>query len=174
MRLTRVEIEGYRSIGEKVDIHVEQDVTILLGANDHGKTNILSAIEHLNRDTPFALDTDLNWDRMEQGEVFPCVRFHFQLDEAERRVLADGAIEAEEEPQDEASSASIEYTPVDVEAGADAIGATAEDAPSADATLGPEEMLVERKGINGALRCSAGDLPPSVLESFAERESTAS
>ena len=79
MRLTRVEIEGYRSIGRKVDIRVERDVTILIGANDHGKTNILSAIEHLNPDKQFAPDTDLNWDRVNQSEEFPCLTFHLQL-----------------------------------------------------------------------------------------------
>ena len=86
MRLTRVEIEGYRSISDKVDFHVDRDVTVLLGANDHGKTNILSALLHVNADDAFE-DTDLNWDRAADPDNFPCITFHFYLEAAEREQI---------------------------------------------------------------------------------------
>ena len=84
MRLTRVEIEGYRSIGTKVDIHVQNDVTVLLGPNDHGKTNILNALTHLNPDARFDSNADLNWDRAAQTSAFPSIIFHFRLDTADQ------------------------------------------------------------------------------------------
>ena len=129
MRLTRVEIEGYRSIGRKVDIHVERDVTVLLGANDHGKTNILSAIEHLNADKPFALDTDLNWDRVSRPDEFPCLTFHLQLDESDRAAIA-----ALSTPPEPASSATPEAP-----AGATAAPSQAPAVPLAPAPEGPNQ-----------------------------------
>ena len=184
MRLTRVEIEGYRSIGRKVDIHVERDVTVLLGANDHGKTNILSAIEHLNADKPFALDTDLNWDRVSQSDEFPCLTFHLQLDESDRSAIA-----ALSTPPEPASSATPEAS-----AGATAAPSQAPAVPLAPAPEGPNQpgdaaegepdsqanhtplqvyeipdgLIVKRKGIAGATQYVAGDVPPSLLEKFAE------
>ena len=184
MLLTRVEIENYRSIGKKVDIHVEREVTVLLGANDHGKTNILSAIDHLNPDKPFAPDTDLNWDRVRQPDEFPCLTFHLQLDESERAAIA-----ALWTPPELASSATPEAP-----AGATAAPSQAPAVPSApvpegpsqpgDAAEGepvsqanhtplqvheiPEELIVKRKGITGATQYVAGDVPSSLLEAFAK------
>ena len=89
MRLIQVEIEGYRSIGEKITVHVERDVTVLLGPNDHGKTNILHAIAHLNRDTPFSSDSDLNWDRDKHPDKFPAITFRLHLNAAEHLEFSD-------------------------------------------------------------------------------------
>lgn len=33
----------------------------LIGANDHGMSNIIAATQHLNHDHPF-VESDLNWD----------------------------------------------------------------------------------------------------------------
>jgi hypothetical protein len=87
MRLTRVEIEGYRSVAEKVDLHIDRDVTVLLGANDHGKTNILSALLHLNPQHAFDESTDLNWDRSEKPSEFPAIAFQFDLDIEDREIF---------------------------------------------------------------------------------------
>ena len=43
MKLERVEIENYRAIG-KLDLPLDPDLTVLHGANGHGKTSVLSAI----------------------------------------------------------------------------------------------------------------------------------
>ena len=87
MQLIRVEIEGYRSINSKVDIHVQRDVTVLLGPNDHGKTNILNAIEHMNRDKLFDGNVDLNWDQDKQPGDFPCIAFRLSLDRRDRTAI---------------------------------------------------------------------------------------
>ena len=43
MKLERVEIENYRAI-EELDLTLDPDLTVLHGANGHGKTSVLSAI----------------------------------------------------------------------------------------------------------------------------------
>ena len=148
MRLTRVEIEGYRSIGRKVDIRVERDVTILIGANDHGKTNILSAIEHLNPDKQFAPDTDLNWDRVNQSEEFPCLTFHLQLEESDRAAIA-----ALSTPPEPASSA-----PPEAPAGPTAAPSQAPTVHVAPAPEGPNQPSdgAEDRGQRGKPSSPAG------------------
>ena len=184
MRLTRVEIEGYRSIGRKVDIRVERDVTILIGANDHGKTNILSAIEHLNPDKQFAPDTDLNWDRVNQSEEFPCLTFHLQLEESDRAAIA--ALSTPPEPASSAppeAPAGTTAAPSQAPAvhvapapeGPNQPSAGAEDQPASEVNHLPlqvheipEVLIVQRKGIAGATQYVAGDVPLSLLEAFAK------
>ena len=184
MRLTRVEIEGYRSIGRKVDIRVERDVTILIGANDHGKTNILSAIEHLNPDKQFAPDTDLNWDRVNQSKEFPCLTFHLQLEESDRAAIA--ALSTPPEPASSAppeAPAGTTAAPSQAPAvhvapapeGPNQPSDGAEDQPASEANHLPlqvheipEVLIVQRKGITGATQYVAGDVPLSLLEAFAK------
>ena len=43
MKLERVEIENYRAI-KKLDLSLDPDLTVFHGANEHGKTSVLSAI----------------------------------------------------------------------------------------------------------------------------------
>lgn len=161
MRLKRVEIDGYRSIRTTVQVEIERDVTILLGANDHGKTNVLNAIEHLNSDKPFIFETDLNWDQIEESASFPCVRFHFYLDESERAALAEAL--AAEIPAEVPTESTEEVTP-------DPTASDLTDLPEAAARRAPrvpENLLVQRRGVNGDLQYSAGDLPSSLVEVFA-------
>ncbi len=96
MKLKRVEIEGYRSIRQKICLIVEPNVTVLLGPNDHGKTNLLSALLHLNSDQQFDKD-DLNWDCADQHEELPSVSAEFVLTEEERQYLWETENKAREE-----------------------------------------------------------------------------
>jgi predicted ATP-dependent endonuclease of OLD family len=61
MRLSKLKIKGYRSIKSNEVLVTDDRVTILIGANDHGKTNLLAAIQCLNDDHPITAD-DRNWD----------------------------------------------------------------------------------------------------------------
>ena len=40
MRLTTLEIKGFKSFGEKVTIHFDKGVTSIVGPNGSGKSNI--------------------------------------------------------------------------------------------------------------------------------------
>ena len=86
MRLVRVSIEGYRSIKERLEVTLDPHVTVLLGANDHGKTNFLQALRHLNEAEGFETD-DLNWDHADKAESLPVLRFELELAEDEQKYL---------------------------------------------------------------------------------------
>lgn len=90
MRLVRAEIEGYRSIREPLQFFLDSSTTVIVGANDHGKSNLLSALTHLNSDHPFAED-DLNWDDADDDRAAdrPRVSAVFQLTRDERTALQE-------------------------------------------------------------------------------------
>ena len=62
MWLKRIEITDFLSIKGTLPIDIDKKVTILLGSNDHGKTNILKSLEHLNDDVPIKED-EVNLER---------------------------------------------------------------------------------------------------------------
>jgi recombinational DNA repair ATPase RecF len=87
MQLVKVSIEGFRSIDKRLEIIIDSRVTVLLGANDHGKTNFLAALGFLNRERSFSSD-DLNWDRADNGTEFPAIEYTLQLSNEEREKLS--------------------------------------------------------------------------------------
>jgi predicted ATP-dependent endonuclease of OLD family len=88
MLLARVEISDFLSIQGKLPIDVDKKITILLGSNDHGKSNLLRALQHLNDDEPIAED-EANWDAADgegwDSETSPSISFVFSLTPAERK-----------------------------------------------------------------------------------------
>ena len=44
MRLTTLEIKGFKSFGDKVTIHFDKGVTAIVGPNGSGKSNVVDAI----------------------------------------------------------------------------------------------------------------------------------
>jgi hypothetical protein len=95
MKLTQIEIAGYRSIREPLTLFVERSVTVVLGPNDHGKTNLLNAIQHLNATTGFGED-DLNWDSAGNADSLPRVAGRFLLSNRERDWLLTNENESRE------------------------------------------------------------------------------
>ncbi|MBI4094750.1 MAG: AAA family ATPase [Candidatus Liptonbacteria bacterium] len=56
MKLNRVKIKNYKSVAE-ADFPVDKNLTSVVGANEHGKTNLLKAIQLLDFTTPI-LESD--------------------------------------------------------------------------------------------------------------------
>jgi predicted ATP-dependent endonuclease of OLD family len=84
MRLKKLLIEKHRSIKGEELLRVDDRVTILIGANDHGKSNILAAIQCLNEDKPIGTD-DKNWDAQEESDV--AIQWHFAVDATQLKAL---------------------------------------------------------------------------------------
>jgi predicted ATPase len=61
MLLSKLKVKNFLSVNGECELPIDGRVTVLLGANDHGKSNLLRALEHINFDTPIAAD-DQNWD----------------------------------------------------------------------------------------------------------------
>ena len=89
MRLVKTTIEGYRSIKEPLEVHLDPRVTVALGANDHGKSNLLDAFLHLNPDHRFDAERDLNWDRLDESDSLPRVTYELRLDDREIEELRE-------------------------------------------------------------------------------------
>jgi predicted ATP-dependent endonuclease of OLD family len=88
MLLTRVEITDFLSVKGTLPIDLDKKITILLGSNDHGKSNILRAIQHLNDDEPIT-EQEANWDATDSDDwnsgTSPAISFVFSLTAAERK-----------------------------------------------------------------------------------------
>ena len=44
MRLTKIEINGFKSFAKKTEIQVEKGITAIIGPNGSGKSNIADAV----------------------------------------------------------------------------------------------------------------------------------
>ncbi len=80
MILSLVEMTDFRSIKGTIKLDCDRKVTILLGSNDHGKTNILRAVEHLNDDAPIT-EEEANWD----ADGSATISFSFALTPTEKK-----------------------------------------------------------------------------------------
>ncbi|HEY8692547.1 MAG TPA: AAA family ATPase [Chloroflexota bacterium] len=91
MRLAKVTVEGFRSIAKPLELVVDPTITVVLAANDHGKTNLLEALSHLNEDSPFT-EAELNWDCSDQSDRLPAVQAVFNLSDADRTTLVQSEL----------------------------------------------------------------------------------
>jgi predicted ATP-dependent endonuclease of OLD family len=81
MILRRMEIANFLSIKGKLPVEFDRKVSVLLGSNDHGKSNILTALQHLNDETPITED-EVNWDA--EGDASLSYSFELTSDEKKR------------------------------------------------------------------------------------------
>lgn len=65
MKVTKVEIYNYKSIGEKCVIDFDDKSTVLVGKSNVGKTNILEAIEFAFNDKPLNNKHICSWNKDE-------------------------------------------------------------------------------------------------------------
>lgn len=84
LKLSEMGIEGFRSFAERTDVIFDGNVTVVIGANDVGKSNLLRALEHANHGNSFA-STDLNFRYRpeEHGEQLPIIRYYYDLDDSD-------------------------------------------------------------------------------------------
>jgi hypothetical protein len=102
MRLAKLKIRGYRSIKKDEALVTDQRITILIGANDHGKSNLLAAILCLNDDHPIVSE-DRNWDLLPSDPVD--IIWHFAVDDGTLQKLKQLA------PRPKSSPAGISAAP---------------------------------------------------------------
>lgn len=76
MRLRKLVMTGYRSVKQQESLVTDDRITILIGANDHGKSNLLAAIQCLNDDRSITAD-DKNWDSTDSSTVE--IKWHFSV-----------------------------------------------------------------------------------------------
>ncbi|MFF2521477.1 AAA family ATPase [Streptomyces liangshanensis] len=100
MRLSAAHVTNYRSVIDSTEFEVEPDKTIVVGANEAGKTAVLRALKQVNppadqrdgldalRDYPRSRYTELDRGDKEAGDV-PVTRATFTLDEDDIAALYD-------------------------------------------------------------------------------------
>jgi predicted ATP-dependent endonuclease of OLD family len=99
MILTKLVVTNFRSIVGTIDVDIDRNTTILLGANDHGKSNILSALTCLNADMPID-EADVNWDSDRNASL----EFVAMLSAEESRLLSE--LIDEQYPKDDSKKIS--------------------------------------------------------------------
>jgi len=104
MKLTRVTLSGFTSIKGTENLLIDKGFTVLIGANDHGKTNLLKSILRLNDDKPI-LEIDRNWDLISDKQ--PKIEWYFtisdnELDDFNEDVIQNKITGTMETPEDTA------------------------------------------------------------------------
>jgi len=93
LKLKSFQIENFRSINN-VKCHIAQDITVLAGKNESGKTNILDALTALNEGKKF-VESDRPLNKGKDIPVF--ITYNFQLcNEEKEKCIGDFPIRATE------------------------------------------------------------------------------
>lgn len=84
MILTNVSIEGYRTIKTSQELEVDSLITVLIGANESGKTNVLQAINSFLIKNDFK-EEDISRSEKEryQRKIYPKIGLEFKLEKNE-------------------------------------------------------------------------------------------
>lgn len=87
MELSELTLEHFRSFHKKTRLILEPGTTTLLGANDHGKSNLLEALRFLDQKHEFD-KTDLSWTCEDENfGQFPRLCFRLKLNENDREAV---------------------------------------------------------------------------------------
>ena len=174
MNLRQVEIEGFRSITQEVTLMVEPSITIIVGANDHGKTNLLEAVSFLNSDKTFDMERDLSWDRADDADKYPRIVYEFSLDDQERLMILESEREARRKKQGPgAQSTAGKPILASPETSSEPSGeseAAASPELQIELEAVPMALRLERCGVGGALHWLGFDqFDESVVSSFIKK-----
>lgn len=85
MLLTSATMSGFKSFRKRTKLPISDRTTILIGPNDHGKTNALFAIDRLNAEKPFG-SSEIN-DRFEGDPAY--IGYTFKINEHDVQDLFD-------------------------------------------------------------------------------------
>lgn len=98
MKLTNVEIHKFKSIETNQSFKIEDDITVLVGMNEAGKTSVLEAIAKVNyftNDKNFKFDTTHDYPRKEKkkldksGENPTAITLSFTIDDTLLQKISD-------------------------------------------------------------------------------------
>lgn len=96
MKLSRIAIENYRSVS-RADFPVDPNLTTIVGANEHGKTNLLRAIQLLDFKTPIkASDCRIAKNPISEKVAETKLYYEFVLDISDTEQINQQVEEAEE------------------------------------------------------------------------------
>jgi len=83
MRIVSVRVTGYRSFCGAVEVHLSPGMTCLIGANEHGKSNLLNALDLLDAGTFDEFDRNA---KLPPGDA-PSLRFTLALSKTDQLAL---------------------------------------------------------------------------------------
>lgn len=145
MRLTRVEIFGFKSIKKQCSLIIDNRITILIGANDHGKSNLLSALMALNDDAVSTFKAeDKHWDLDENTPIK--IEWHFTFTNAELEDLKNEFLYKKPEVAPVVESIKEGAMPPNLEVKAEQIN------PDLFQISQTNELVFFREGINQPLK----------------------
>jgi predicted ATP-dependent endonuclease of OLD family len=145
MKLKYVVVSGFKSVKSVETLLVDERITVLIGANDHGKSNLLDAIRRLDPDLPIALP-DRNSDLPKDEE--PRIEWHFVLTEEElTRLAAKHRAKPSKQVTTNGQDGQAAEPAANADAGAAAVPA---EAPLFE-TNSLHEIVYVREGVDGAL-----------------------
>jgi hypothetical protein len=152
MILREATIQGFKSIKNPLELVLDARVTVLLGANDHGKCNVIEALTHLNADKPF-VDDDANWDLSAPFDNYPRLVCRFELSDGEKKELLANWLSSLTAQEGKLKATASGSQPVDLAADA---GPPAQPTARESEALGPEAFVpshvtVSLQGVWGAL-----------------------
>ena len=88
MKVGCVSIKGFKSIQDTVELHLRDTLTCLIGANEHGKSNILLAIQKIGEQKLNIADK--NTVMANDGkEDIPTIMFELRLEEQDKPKILD-------------------------------------------------------------------------------------
>jgi len=89
MKIKKFRIRNFRSIIDTGEVSLDRKITLLLGKNEQGKTNILKGLESFDREYRYSED-DLSYlvDIDKSPHEIPIITLWFELEEEDKKVLA--------------------------------------------------------------------------------------
>ncbi|MDL1957128.1 MAG: AAA family ATPase, partial [Candidatus Desulfofervidus auxilii] len=100
MRIKKIRIKNFLSIIDSGKISLDNEITILLGKNEQGKTNFLKALESFGKEYKYG-DDDLSYlvTHGKELQKMPIITIWFKLNDDEKKILSSISEEFEEQSE---------------------------------------------------------------------------